>query len=84
MNDEYMNNENQRETTANTESVVSEPYRYKYENGEKSESVVPVAASLRTNSVVSETGEIVFKRKVDPWLQRFKKLGTHKHQRTGN
>lgn len=39
MNEEYMNNDNlnENETTCSAEPVVSEPYRYKYENGEKKE-----------------------------------------------
>ncbi len=39
MNDEYMNNDtlNETETGNSPEPVVSEPYRYKYENGEKRE-----------------------------------------------
>ena len=35
MNEDYLNNDNINETSA--EPVVSEPYRYKYENGEKRE-----------------------------------------------
>lgn len=34
MNDDYLNNES-NETTYQTEPVISEPYRYKYENGQK-------------------------------------------------
>lgn len=42
MNEEYTNNSyendnHSNETYTNTESIVSEPYRYKYENGEKRE-----------------------------------------------
>ena len=37
MNDDYRNNDSLNETNTNTEPVVSEPYRYKYENGEKRE-----------------------------------------------
>ena len=37
MNDEYMNNNRANETAQNTDPVFSEPYRYKYENGEKTD-----------------------------------------------
>ena len=37
MNEDYNIYEEHTNTTANTEPIVSEPYRYKYENGEKSE-----------------------------------------------
>lgn len=47
MNDDYMNNEilNENKTDSTTETVVSEPYRYKYENGEKRETPNESASS---------------------------------------
>lgn len=37
MNEEYTNNNTMNETNITTEPITSEPYRYKYENGEKKE-----------------------------------------------
>lgn len=50
MNDDYMNNENlnENETSNSTEPVVSEPYRYKYENGEKRETPNESASYYRS------------------------------------
>ena len=83
MNEDYTNNETINENSSLAEPVVSEPYRYKYENGEKKESTSTSDSSYyhsvydtynynTTTSAV--TGEVPPKKKKHPFLKAVKWL----------
>ena len=79
MNEDYLNNENFNEThsninaNSNTEPVVSEPYRYKYENGEKYDTYNYNTSSYRYTDTTSQvTVEVPVKKKKHPFLKALK------------
>ncbi len=74
MNDEFLNNNNQTQET--TESVVSEPYRYKYENGEKYDTYNYNSSSYTYgnygNTASHVNVEVTPKKKKNPFLKALK------------
>jgi len=76
MNEDFNRYEDNTNTTLNTENIVSEPYRYKYENGEKKEYANTFGYynynTSYGNTSASPIGEVPKKKKKNPLVKAVK------------